>query len=62
MTLWLTTGGKYHVPARIDHRRDFAVAECERLDGEPVEADPDPGEVCDDCREARPHYVDPDEA
>lgn len=42
--------GTPHECGFIDWRRDEAESVCGRVEGEPVEADPDPEEVCELCQ------------
>jgi len=60
MTQYVPGATVYHLISRLDHKRNHAVAECGE-EGEPVEADPDAEDVCQNCREDRKH-VTADEA
>ena len=52
MTQYVEGATVYHLIQHLDHRRNHAVAEC-NAEGEPVEADPDPEDICENCRKDR---------
>jgi len=49
MTQYVEGATVYHLIQHLDHKRDHAVARCGE-EGQPVEADPDDGELCERCR------------
>lgn len=49
-TYIVSNSGTHHLPAEIDWIRDRAVSRCQRVEGEPIKADPDPSDVCELCQ------------
>lgn len=49
-TYIVSNSGTYHLPGEIDWIRDRAVSRCQRVEGEPVKANPDESDVCELCQ------------
>ena len=49
MTQYVEGATVYHLISHLDHKRNHATARCGE-EGEPVEADPDPDELCNRCQ------------